>query len=145
MSSIKSHNEQIVTDGAHDWGDLPYSQGIVAGDLVFVSGQLGVDRATGRPADGIEPQTRSVLEQIAAILAAAGCTMADVVKTSCYLTDRERDYVGFNKVYRQFFTGTKPARVTVEVSKLAPGFIVEIDAIARRPAAAADTDAGRSC
>lgn len=109
-----------------------------------MSGQLGVDQATGKPADGIEPQTRSVLEQIAAILAAAGCSMADVVKTNCYLTDRERDYVGFNRAYRQFFTGTKPARVTVEVSKLAPGFIVEIDAIARRPAAAANMDAGLS-
>lgn len=127
-----SHNKKIIsTPDAWDWGSLPYSQAIVSGDLVFVSGQLGVDFATGKPADGIKAQTRSVLEQIRSILAAAGCTLDDVVKTNCYLTDRERDYVGFNEVYREFFVSETPARVTVEVSKLAPGFVIEIDAVAR--------------
>ena len=107
-----SHKKKVVsTPDAWNWGNLPYSQAIVSGDLVFVSGQLGVDFATGKPA--------------------AGCTLGDVVKTNCYLTDRERDYVGFNEVYREFFVSETPARVTVEVSKLAPGFIIEIDAIAR--------------
>ena len=127
-----SHKKKVVsTPDAWNWGNLPYSQAIVSGDLVFVSGQLGVDFTTGKPADGIKAQTRSVLEQIRSILAAAGCTLGDVVKTNCYLTDRERDYVGFNEVYREFFVSETPARVTVEVSKLAPGFIIEIDAIAR--------------
>lgn len=125
----------ISTPKAYDWGSLPYSQGIGSGDLVFVSGQLGNDLSSTdwKPVNGgIKAQTRAVLEQIEAILAAGGCKMSDVLKTTCYLVDRERDYAGFNEVYREFFPSQPPARVTIEVSKLAPGFIIEIDAIARR-------------
>lgn len=123
----------IQTDKAADWGDLPYSQGVVAGDFVFVSGQLGIDRATGKPADGVKRQTELVLDNIRAILEAAGCSLNDVVKTTCYLTNRQSDYAGYNEVYRRYFKGDYPARVTVEVSNLAPGYVIEIDAVALLP------------
>ncbi|VTU46468.1 Enamine/imine deaminase (plasmid) [Variovorax sp. SRS16] len=124
----------ISTPHATDWGDIPHSQGVAVPGLVFVSGQLGVDLETGKPAQGIHAQTEAVLRQIQAILEAAGCGMADVVKTNCYLTDRGRDYAGFNEIYRKFFPDPSayPARVTVEVSALAPGCCIEIDAIAVR-------------
>lgn len=131
--SVVPHKQAVNTKKAWDWGDLPYPQAIVSGDLVFVSGQLGVDLATGRPTEGgIKPQTRAVIEQIQAILEAAGCTLDDILKTTCYLTDRGRDYVGFNEVYREFFPSGAPARATIEISKLAPGFDIEIEAVARR-------------
>lgn len=125
----------VSTSKAADWGDLPYSQGVIGSGLVFVSGQLGINRNTGKPEDGIHAQTESVLQQIEAILDAAGCKIDDVLKTTCYLVNRERDYAGFNEVYRKHFTDTKnyPARVTVEVSQLAPGYVIEIDAVARLP------------
>jgi 2-iminobutanoate/2-iminopropanoate deaminase len=127
------HKQALNTDKAWDWGDLPYPQGILSGDLVFVSGQLGIDLKTGKPAaGGIKAQTRAVLEQIQAILETAGCTLEDVLKTTCYLTNRERDYVGFNEVYREFFPSNTPARATIEISKLAPGYDIEIEAVARR-------------
>lgn len=132
MERSTQRHEVVVADEAWDWGELPYSQAIVSDGLVFVSGQLGVDLRTGQPMEGVVEQTRSVLRQIQSILAAAGCDMSDVVKTHCYLTNRQRDYVEFNQVYREFFGDNKPARVTVEVSNLAPGFIVEIDAIASK-------------
>ncbi|HSW20619.1 MAG TPA: RidA family protein [Ramlibacter sp.] len=124
----------VVTPHAANWGDLPYSQGVIDAGLVYVSGQLGVNLPDGGPAEGIHAQTDSVLRQIEAILAAAGCGMDDVLKTTCYLVNRERDYVGFNEVYKKYFKNPAayPARVTVEVSALAPGYVIEIEAIARQ-------------
>jgi 2-iminobutanoate/2-iminopropanoate deaminase len=109
---------------------LPYSQGVRYGDLVFVSGQLALNPATGGPVEGgIKPQTRQVLENVKAILEAAGSSMDLVLKTTCFLMDRD-DFDDFNQVYSEYFAVDQPARSTFQVAKLAPGFIVEIEVIA---------------
>lgn len=109
----------------------PYSQGIKCGDWVFVSGQLAIDPSTGKLIEGdIKAQTYRVLENIKAIVEAAGGSLKDVVKTTCYLTDISL-FKDFNEVYASFFNENPPARTTIEVSSLPrPGALVEIDAIA---------------
>ncbi|WP_033287881.1 RidA family protein [Amycolatopsis jejuensis] len=123
----------VTTADAPAWEGYPYPQAVVTGQLVYVSGQLGIDESSGEPLDGIEAQTRAVLTYLSAILQAAGSSLDDIVKTTCYLTDRARDYDGFNKVYREFFRNGFPARATVEVSQLAPGYVVEIEAVGQLP------------
>jgi 2-iminobutanoate/2-iminopropanoate deaminase len=109
----------------------PYSPAIVAGDFVFVSGQSPMKPGTTEVvAGGIREQTAQVLENIRAILAAAGCTMADVVKVSAHLADM-RDFAAYNEVYRQYFPEPYPARTTVQ-SGLPGPFSVEIEVIALR-------------
>lgn len=108
----------------------PLSPGIKAGQMLFVSGQVAVDPKTGRVvAGGIREQTEQVLKNLQSVLAAAGASTANVVRTTCYLTDMG-NFKEFNEVYRSFFTEPFPARTTVEVSKLAGNFVVEVDAIA---------------
>jgi 2-iminobutanoate/2-iminopropanoate deaminase len=122
----------VKTDAVVDWG-LPYSHAIKFGNLVFLSGQLAQDEATGLPVEGgIQPQTRKVLENVKAVLEAAGTSMDMVLKTSCFLMDRN-DFEAFNIVYREFFPKDEPARSTFQVAKLAPGYIVEIEVIAGVP------------
>ena len=107
-----------------------YSQGIRVGDFIFVSGQGPLDPATGQLVDGtIEEQTARVLENIKAILAAGGATMADVVKVSAHLSDMEL-FPRYNKVYATYFPDPKPARTTVGSKLPLEGVLVEIDAIA---------------
>jgi 2-iminobutanoate/2-iminopropanoate deaminase len=120
----------INAAGVVEWG-LPYPHAVKFGNLVFVSGQLAQDEATGQPVEGgIQPQTRKVLENIKKVLEAAGTSMDMVLKTTCFLMDRN-DFDDFNVVYREFFPkGTEPARSTFQVAKLAPGYIVEIEVIA---------------
>ncbi len=109
----------------------PYSQAIHTGDLVFLSGQVPTDPKTGELVVGdIAVQTERVLDNLAAVLAAAGCGFGDVVKTSIYLTDLG-DFQAVNQTYAKRFTGSPPARTTVQVSALPRGARVEIDAIAR--------------
>jgi len=106
----------------------PYSQGLVVGDFVFVSGQGPLDPQTGKiVGESIEEQTERVLKNIAAILDAAGASMADVVKVAVHLSDLGL-FQRFNQVYATHFPDPKPARTTVG-SQL-PGILVEIDAIA---------------
>lgn len=123
----------INAEGVVDWG-LPYPHAVKFGNLVFLSGQLAQDEATGEPvAGGIQPQTRKVLENIKAVLEAAGTSMDMVLKTTCFLMDRD-DFDDFNVVYREFFKkGKEPARSTFQVAKLAPGYIVEIEVVAGIP------------
>lgn len=126
--------KQLVTSpAAADWGDLPYCQAAISNGFLFISGQLGMDIKTGKPAEGIHAQAESILTQIQGILSAAGCTIDDVVQTTCYLVNRERDYAGFNEVYKKYFKDPScyPARATVEVKGLAPGYVLEIQAVAR--------------
>ena len=101
---------------------LPYSQAIQFGNLVFLSGQkLARDEATGLPVGGgIQPQTRKVLENIKAVLEAAGTSMDMVLKTTCFLMDRD-DFDEFNVVYREFFPKDQPARSTFQVRQARPG------------------------
>jgi 2-iminobutanoate/2-iminopropanoate deaminase len=119
--------QQITTkSGASASG--PYSPGLRAGDFIFVSGQVPRDPATGQiVGETIEEQTTQVLENIKAILAAGGATLADVVKVSAHLTDLSL-FDRYNKVYVSYFPDPKPTRTTVGSQLL--GFLVEIDAIA---------------
>jgi 2-iminobutanoate/2-iminopropanoate deaminase len=108
----------------------PYVQGVRAGGLLFVSGQVALDPATGvLVPGGIEDQTRRVMENLAAILAAGGSGLERVVKATVYLTDLG-SFEAMNRIYASFFPGEKPARVCVEVSRLPRNSLVEIDAIA---------------
>ena len=107
----------------------PYSQAIKTDGLVFVSGQLGLDPQSGKLRDGLEAQTQQILQNLAAALDAAGCTMADIVKTTIFLTDMA-DFSTVNKIYAGEFSDAPPARSTVEVSALPLGGLVEIEAIA---------------
>jgi 2-iminobutanoate/2-iminopropanoate deaminase len=118
----------------------PYSQGIRSGDLVFCSGQLGLDPATGELADGVEAQAERSLRNLQSVLDAAGLVFDDVVKTTIFLTDVD-DFAAVNAVYARFMPDPPPARSTVGVAALPKGGLVEIEAVARRPLA--DAVAGR--
>lgn len=108
----------------------PYSQGIVSGDRVYVSGQGAADPGTREvEVEGIEAQTAQVLENVSAILEAAGASLEDVVKANVYLTDME-DYDAVNEVYAEYMTEPFPARAAVEVSELPIDIGVEIEAVA---------------
>jgi 2-iminobutanoate/2-iminopropanoate deaminase len=108
----------------------PYSPGIVAGHLVFVSGQAGRDPETGLVAADVEAQTEQALRNVAAILEAAGSDLAHVVRCGVFLVDMS-EFQQMNAVYARVFGSHRPARTTVEVSDLpGPGLRVEIDAVA---------------
>lgn len=111
----------------------PYSQGIGAGGLVFTSGQLGLDPKTGDfPAGGVEAQARQSLENVKAVLSAAGLAMDQVVKTTVFLQDMG-DFAAVNAIYAEYFpAGAAPARSAVQVAALPKGGLVEIEAIAAR-------------
>jgi 2-iminobutanoate/2-iminopropanoate deaminase len=108
----------------------PYSQAVRTGNLIFVSGQIPLDPATGQVVRGdIGTQTQQVLENLAAILEAAGSSLAKVVKTTVYLRDLE-EFGRMNEIYGQFFAGNAPARATVQVARLPRDAAIEIDVVA---------------
>jgi len=110
----------------------PYSQGVVATGkrFVFVSGQIPLDPATGQLAEEkIAEQTRQALDNLKAVLAAAGVGMDAVVKTTVFL-QKMGDFAGMNEIYKQYFSGVYPARAAFEVAALPKGALVEIEAIA---------------
>jgi 2-iminobutanoate/2-iminopropanoate deaminase len=108
----------------------PYSQAVKAGDLVFCSGQIPIDPATGElVAGGIEQQTARVIKNLTEVLSAAGASWSDVVKTTIYLTDLA-DFAIVNQVYGAAVGGVLPARATVQVAALPKGAAVEIEAVA---------------
>jgi 2-iminobutanoate/2-iminopropanoate deaminase len=110
-----------------------YSQAIASGDLLFCSGQIALDAKTGQMVDGgIEAETEQVLTNLRAVLAAAGASLADVVKTTIYLSDFA-DFQAMNAVYVRAFPTDPPARATVGVSALPRGAKIELEAIARLP------------
>ena len=106
----------------------PYSQGMIAGGLVFCSGQIPVDPATGNIPEGITAQAEQSCRNVAAVLAAAGVSFEAVFKTTCFLADMG-DFAEFNRVYEQYFC-SKPARSCVAVKTLPKGVLCEIEAIA---------------
>ena len=109
----------------------PYSQAIVAGDLLFASGQIPLDPQTGNLVSGsIEAETHQALKNLAAVLEAGGAQTRDVVRTTIFLTDLG-NFSKVNEIYGTYFSQPFPARVTVQVSALPKGAQVEIDAIAK--------------
>lgn len=107
----------------------PYSQAVVSGGLCFTSGQIALSPETGEiVGEDISTQTRQVMENLCAVLAAAGASPETVVKTTCYLADIA-DFAAFNAVYAEYFPG-KPARSCVAVKDLPRGALVEVEAVA---------------
>jgi len=110
----------------------PYSQAIVTGDLVFCAGQVGLDPATGSVVSGdIKDQTRRCLDNLAAVLEAAGSSMDRVAKTTVFLADFA-EFTAMNEAYAERFGGHKPARSTIGITTLPRGARVEIECIAIR-------------
>jgi 2-iminobutanoate/2-iminopropanoate deaminase len=107
----------------------PYSQAVQFGDLLFVSGQIALDPATGDLVQGdIEVQTRQVMQNLRAIIEASGMTVENTLKCSCFLKNME-DFAKFNAVYETVFNNDPPARETLEVARLPKDVLVEVSAI----------------
>lgn len=121
--------ETVATDKAP--GAIgPYSQAVKIGGLVYTAGQIPLDPATGTLVPGdITAQTQRVMQNLAGLLEASGSSMGQVVKTTCFLTDLD-DFAAFNAVYAEAFGDNKPARSTVQVSRLPAGASVEVECIA---------------
>ncbi|HEY5201393.1 MAG TPA: Rid family detoxifying hydrolase [Acidothermaceae bacterium] len=130
-SRDQSLRQAVATDGAPA-ALGPYSQAIVAGGFVFCSGTVGIDPQTGQVADGIEAQTERALQNIAAILDAAGASMADLVKTTIFYADVD-DFAKLNEVYARHMPDPPPARSAPANIKLPRGLLVSIEAIALLP------------
>ncbi len=121
-------NKKIFTENAPA-AIGPYSQAICAGNIVFTSGQIPINPATGNvDAVTIEEQTEQVCKNLAAVLEAAGSSFENVIKTTCFLHDMA-DFAKFNEVYAKYFIG-KPARSCVAVRELPKGVLVEVECIA---------------
>ena len=109
----------------------PYSQAVRSGDFLFLSGQIPLDPATGNLVAGdIAAQTRRVLDNLVAVLEAAGASMDDVVKTTIFLADMD-DFGAMNEVYGAYFSGVAPARAAVQAARLPKDARIEIEATAR--------------
>lgn len=122
-------NKRIVKTDKSPGAIGPYNQGNIAGEFLFTSGQLPIHPVTGEVPQTIEKQTVQVLENLKAIIEAAGSTMEKVVKCTVYLQNMN-DFATMNQIYATYFTDNQPARACVEVSKMAKNALVEIDAIA---------------
>jgi 2-iminobutanoate/2-iminopropanoate deaminase len=122
-------NQQRIATEAAPAALGPYSQAIVAGDYVFCSGQLGLDPATGELAEGLAAQADRALRNLGAVLEAAGCSHADIVKTTVFLADMA-DFAAFNAAYAAHLGEAKPARSTVQAAGLPKGAKVEIELVA---------------
>ena len=121
---------QVISTEAAPAAIGPYVQGRVSGGLLFASGQIALSPETGElTGKTIEEQTKQVMANVGAILAAAGTDFAHVVKTTCYLADIA-DFAAFNEVYGASFGEGRPARSCVEVSALPKGALVEVEVIA---------------
>lgn len=107
----------------------PYSHAVKMGDILMTSGQVGFIPETGELPEGIEAQAEQALKNLEAVLAAAGCTTADVVKTVVFLADMN-DFATVNAIYAKHFTEEEPARSCVQVAKLPKGALVEVEAVA---------------
>jgi len=107
----------------------PYSQAIRAGDFVFVSGQVPVDVRTGKLAEGIAAQTRQLLENLRAVLEAAGASLDRVVKVTVFL-GRWEDFPVMNEVYAGYFAATRPARSVVQGPRIPEGMLIGLEAVA---------------
>ena len=123
--STQNDSKQVVSSSQAPAAIGPYSQAIISGKTVYLSGQLGIIPETGKLAEGFEAQSRQALGNCKVILEEAGYTMEDVVRCQVFLVDMS-DYKTFNNIYKEFFTLDFPARAVVEVSELPAGGLVEI-------------------
>jgi len=122
--------KKIVATTAAPAAIGPYSQAVIAGNMLFTSGQIAIDPATNTFLDAsIEEQTTRVLENLSAILKAAGATMKDAVKATIFLKDM-KDFAAVNGIYAKYFAENPPARSTVEVASLPKGAKIEIELVA---------------
>ena len=131
FSNEASMNKQIISTSLAPSAIGPYSQAIRAGNLLFVSGQIPIDPATSRLIDdqSIQGQTRRVIQNLIAIVTAAGGSVDSIVKTTVYLRDMT-EFAEMNAVYGEFFRLRPPARATVEAARLPRDVSIEIDCIA---------------
>ena len=110
----------------------PYSRAVWAGDMLYLSGQLGIDPATGKLVEGgVAAETELLLKGVSAVLAAAGLSMANIVKANVFLTDMN-DFAAMNKVYETFFEAPYPARSSIGIASLPAGAHVEIEFVAAK-------------
>lgn len=124
MSNIIIHTESAPAAVG------PYSQAMQSGNFVFTSGQIPLDANTGEiVGEDVKTQAEQVLKNLTAVLSAAGCTLKDVVKTTCFLVDMN-DFALFNEVYSRYFTERPPARSCIAVRTLPKNVLVEVEAIA---------------
>ena len=107
----------------------PYAQANVIGNMVFTSGQLGMDPATGELKEGLEEQTKQALENLKAILEEAGSGLDKVIKTTCFMADMG-DFAAMNAIYATYFSGDFPSRSAFQVAALPKGGLIEIEAVA---------------
>ena len=132
MDSRDRPARQSVASDAAPAALGPYSQAIVAGGFVFCSGTAGIDPETGQAADGIEAQTEQALQNLSAILSAAGASLADLVKTTIFYADVD-DFAKLNEVYSRFMPDPPPARSAPANVRLPRGLLVSIEVIALLP------------
>lgn len=122
----------------------PYSPGVIFGNLIFVSGQIGKDPRTNNLAEGIKLQTERAFENLKIVLEAGKSDINNVLKTTVYLADMD-DYTVMNDIYATFFKKPYPARATIQVTKLPKGALVEIECIAYRKDKKGCYDEGCQC
>ena len=109
----------------------PYSQAVAAGELLYTSGQLGIDMETGKLAEGVDAQAHCAMKNLGAILKAQGLEYGDILKTTIFLKDLA-DFAAVNQIYAGYFQGDYPARSCVQVAALPLGGLVEIEAVAAK-------------
>lgn len=123
---------EIIKTSAAPASIGPYSQAVRAGDFIFTSGQIGLEPESGKMVEGVEAQTRQVLANLRAVLAAAGASVEQVVKTTIFLVDMG-DFQTVNTLYAAEFVADPPARSTVQVAALPRKALVEIEMVAYAP------------
>lgn len=129
---MSERNKQIVVPSTGPKAAGPYSPAVIAGEWIFVAGQIPVDPGSGEVVRGsVAEQTHRVLRNLRLVLEAAGADLADVVRTTVYLRDLG-DFAAMNAVYAEYFPAAPPARTTIGVADLPLGVDVEIDAVAYR-------------
>ncbi len=122
--------KEVIATAAAPAAIGPYSQAIKANGFLFTAGQIPLDPATGKIVDGdITAQTERVMQNLAAVLAEAGTSFEQVVKTTCFLANLD-DFAAFNTVYAKYFTAQPPARSTVQAARLPAGAQVEVECVA---------------
>lgn len=122
--------KEVIATAAAPAAIGPYSQGITANGFLFTAGQIPLDPTTGKLVEGdISAQTERVMQNLSAVLAEAGTSFEQVVKTTCFLANLD-DFAAFNAVYARYFTAQPPARSTVQAARLPAGAQVEVECVA---------------